>query len=491
MSLIPQYRFELYKKVGEKDHSVTPILVNGFNDISYRGGIETTKDIVSIKFSNQRVNGSAYNTFLGKANREDNVFGIDDEIKLYFYYAGSEPTDIDDALILSGRIASFSYNPSGDNNIYTLKINNRTEELLNTMTPFSTRFNTGSANTSPTAIKSMINRLNKFNSSKEIFAGLTTDTIEVTGSPGNIQALNSSGGAFPTIDYNETWKPIFFNIEKLSSPEYTGDENVGEYIFYVKYTKVLPQFQKEHGKTVNEIVWKSKSLVSSGSLSEGKDITNISISLDLKEIQNLLIVNAGTDARGAGITGVAYDLDSIGKFGTKAGYYTKSRRVFSELRAQEERAILNANGSMDVDGLPSDSEFPYTMSFQDRDSLSGSFNGDTLIATSKKDWNQYLRDEARWQAVLEANKILERLGEPKYNLSADLIVGSSNIIQGDIYNFVVPSYGWEGTATNPAYKLRIRQTQHTLGRSGWSTRIEAKEDEKTISESLGNVRGNI
>lgn len=303
----------------------------------------------------------------------------------------------------------------------------------------------------------MINRLNKFNPSKNLFAIYDNEINPVTGSYGHIATTKLNGDSFPTIDYNETWKPVYYNIEKLSTPDYTEDEDAGEYIFYVKYTPVVPSKQGEYGKIINELVWQPKSLVNSGTLREGTQITNVNVNLDLREIQNMFIVNAGTDRSGAGITTVAYNLDSMGKYGVKTGYYTRSRRVFSDIHQLESTYVQNTLGKViDSDGMPAagPGSYPITMQFKERDEF-GSLNGSSLVANSKTEWNQYLRDEAKWQARIQAQKTLEKLGEPRYVVSADLVVGSNTIIAGDLYTFVVPSYGWIGDTTNPGYIFRV------------------------------------
>lgn len=497
MVLQPRYMFEVYKKISDGVFNVTPVVVTGFTDISFRGGIESTKDVITVKFPNEKNDNVSYNRFLGKKQKFDNIFSVDDEIKIYGYYSRL-PADKDQALIMTGRISGFGYDTDTNKMGYNLKIINRTEELLNTMTPFSTRAEQGATNTAPTAIKQMVRRLNQFHGNdprRQISAYLTTEINPITGSFGKIQATKSDGTAFPTIDYNETWKPIIYNVEKLSDPAYTGDDNAGTYITYITYTPVSVPYQSVYGTSTNEIAWKSKTLIAAGSLTEGRDIVRCKISLDLKDIQNILIVNAGTDRQGAGITGVAYNLNSIGKFGAKVGYYTKSRRLYSNIWGQEVAFGSALGKQFDVDGMPSattgSNAYPLSMSFSERDTFSGSFTGSTLVARNKKEWNQYLRDESRWQAVVEAQKILEKLGVPRYNLTADQLIGSNTIIPGNLYNFIVPSYGWQGNTDNPGYKLRVTTMSHSWNKEGWSTQIEAAEDEKVISDILGNSKSNV
>lgn len=497
MALYPKVLFEVYRKTGDGEFSLTPLIYTDFVDLSFRGGIETTKDVIIVKFTQERVNAGEFTNFLGKNNRFDNIFSIDDEVKIYGYYR-TLPVNKDDALIIAGRVASFDYSTSSDKLLYTMKIINRTEELLNTMTPFSTRSEQGITNTCPTAIRQMVNRINKFHGNdpkRVIIAELSSGSSLITGSPGKIQALRSDGTPFPVIDYNETWKPVYYNIEKLSSPDYTSDDASGEYIYYITYSAVKPELRDTYGATVNELVWKSKSLVSSGSLYENRDFTNIKINLDVKEIQNVLIVNAGTDRRGAGITGVAYNLESVGKYGAKIGYYMAKRQVFSKIHTDEIKYVSGIGKFIDPDGMPSNSAgsvaYPVSMSFSSRDSFTGSFTGSILVARNKDDWNQYLRDESRWQATEEANGVLEKLGTPRYTINGDLVIGSNNIVLGDIYDMIIPSYGWEGTITNPSYKLRVKNMSHTFNNNGWTSQLEAEEDEKVISEYLGNSKSNV
>jgi hypothetical protein len=492
MVLNPQYRFEVYKKIRDGEFSPNAILVSGFTDITLRAGIETIKDTVSAQFPNERVNAGSFTRFLGKKNSSENTFSVDDEVRFYAYY-DIIPTNKDDALLMHGRISGLGYTTDATKLKYSLKIVNRTEELLNAMTPFSTRAETGSANTCPTAIKQMIRRLNQFHGNdpkRYIVAYLSSEINPITGSPGRIQNIRSDGTAFPRIDYNETWKPIYYNIEKLSGPDYTGDENVGAYLTYITYSKVKPEYQSLYGTTINELVWEQKTFNVNGNLIEGVDFVRPKIDRDIKDVQNILIVNAGTDRQGAGITGVAYNLESIAKYGAKVGYYTKSRRVFSNIWSQEVSYAQGLSKQFDADGMPSNisgsNAYPLVMSFKDRDNYTGSFNGSTLTANTKKEWNQYLRDEARWQVVIEAQKLLEKLGIPKYNIKVDSVIGSNNIVLGGIYGFVVPSYGWDGNVANPAYKLRIQSLAHTLNKEGWATQIEALEDELAISRMLGN-----
>lgn len=560
MVYFPQYRFELFRKTSDGTLSPSAEVLTGFTSLDYAGGIETTKDVLNLKFSNYRLNNGSWSHTLGDSTRSNNFLGIDDEIKFYAYYGSSLPSNPDDALIIAARVAGFDYKPESEGFTYTIKTVNRTEELLNTMSPYSSRANSGSANTCPTAINQMIARLSQFNPNKKLYGFYSNQYNEITGSFGNIARwrkkyegvnetassneiidpskdfsnnpnligsgsvvnyangslarvvgslngstlilntgiFNSSGARyeigydFPTIDYNETWKPTYYNIEKLSTVDYTQDDEAGEYIFYVKYTPFLLGKQDEYGPVINEFVWKQKPLINSGNLVDGSHITNVNINLDLREVQNLLIVNAGTDRKGNGITTVAYNTESMGKYGVKSGYYTRSRRVFSELHTQEIKYVESLGKVIDSDGMPASGtgSYPITMNFTLRNE-DGLVVGSALVANNKNDWNQYLRDEAKWQAKLQAIQTLEKLGEPRYALSAEMIVGSNTLIAGDLYTFIVPSYGWMGTEENPGYKLRIKDLQHSFTDLGWTTRIEAMEDEKVISDYLGNRRSSV
>jgi hypothetical protein len=479
----PLIKFELFKTIDSVE-SLRGSDITDWIDLNSVDGIEATKDVCTFRVHNIYNKLGSWLSPVTLREQSSNRFRIDDSFRLYGYYS-SLPTNQDDALLFRGVIRSWDYNTDGDNGaILSFRTINQTEELLGTLSPYSSRSDEGSFNTAPLAICQLGSRLNKFNPNHPIYAYLTTQINPYTGSYGNVAGMRSDGTNFPTIDYNNTWKPVYLQIEQLSSPEYTKDEQAGTYIFYIKNSAVHPFYQKKLGPTIQELVWKAKPLSPTGSYVEGINIVNYKISLDTRDVKNLLIVNAGTDLRGAGITGVAYNTISMGEFGPRSDYYSNSARTFSELHRIEINRGTELGSDFLANGFPPEpGSFPWTMSFSDRDSI-GSSNGVVLIATNQKEWNQYLRDEARDRAVIEATNIIQRLGEPRFSITFDLVTGSNDQVLGDIKTFIIPSLGWLGTTANPGRKLRLTEQQHVFGLNGWQTTITALEDEKVIKDLL-------
>lgn len=126
MVYFPQYRFELFRKTSDGTLSPSAEVLTGFTSLDYAGGIETTKDVLNLKFSNYRLNNGSWSHTLGDSTRSNNFLGIDDEIKFYAYYGSSLPSNPDDALIIAARVAGFDYKPESEGFTYTIKTVNRT-----------------------------------------------------------------------------------------------------------------------------------------------------------------------------------------------------------------------------------------------------------------------------------------------------------------------------------------------------------------------------
>lgn len=501
--LYPRLKIELFEHINEQ----TSIVGSDITDMvtsDASAGIETTKDIFTVKLINHRNSIGGRTVFLGKSEDVNNRFRINDDFKIYGWY-GAQPTKLDDALLLYGTLNSYDYNVNESNFSVVLRGANRTEEMLNTFTPFSSYVGVGTITTPPKIIKQMIKRLRQTNTKHVLYADLDDDinpesslVFKYTGSVGGLHAFKSgaydslgslqSGSesyTFPEINYNETWKPIYFNVEKLSLPKYTDDTSVGTYMFYIRTLEVLKEYRAEAGSVINDLVWKPLSVNTTGSVNEGTDMFAYGLGFDKEGIINTLIADCGTDLEGHGILGIAYNLDSIGKNGVKTDYYSESRRVFSSLHKEEINVGSTAGSTIDENGYPNSFGAGWTMLFGTRDDT-GSPIGNPIDVTSKKEFNSELRNEARWVGVKEAQAIVDVLGKIRLRLSYELENGSNNFSPGDLREYVATTLGWDGTSTNQSKLLRIRDWTHTMDANGWNTKIIAKEDEEVVSTLLGN-----
>ena len=367
-------------------------------------------------------------------------------------------------------MTSYSYTVSETSIRIFVKGANRTETLLSTLVPTSNT-KEGSFNTSPKVIMQILNRIIKFNPTKKLSYALDTDINPDTGEYGKIQSVNSLGSAFETIAYHQNYKGGYEQIEELSGPEYTGDYNSGEYLFYIQYSP------KIGGGYVNEVVWKSKSKTVLGSFEEGVDFNTYKIDYQIKDVINAMIVSAGQDCYGHGKTTYVINAESMGKYGAKWKFYPATNIIPDLIKV--ETSIMDAAGSTyDERYLPD--TYPYDMHFDGRDTLTGSSVGSKVIVTSDKEFNDSLRFEGMWQAKNEAQRIVNTLGSPRYQVNLDVFDITRTYQLGDLYELKIPSFGWEGTSSDPVKKLRLIEDAIIIGANGLEFGLTFEEDEKTI-----------
>jgi len=462
-------------------------------DMNIKAGVDMNKDTFDFKLKSYRdVNTNLWDSPILKKNFTDNVLNKGEFVSLYGWYGAIEPTDDEldnNHLLLHGVINTFDSQGDAGNVGITVKGANSTEELLNTMVPFSSLSNSGKYNTAPKAIKFMITqRAKEFNKKRPVYGYLTTENNPYTGLPGNISATKLDGSAFPTIDYAKVYTPLFQQIELLSTTKYTEDVNAGTYQFYIKPVKVIPSKVAEVGAIINVIVWKPKSLIKQTTLVEGKDFTASKLSWDIRNIYNAFIYNAGTDWNGVGIVGVAYNADSMGKYGAKWKYYTTQRQKFSDLAQIEKSFGLSAGSTWNNETPYSDQTLAgssWTFSFEGRNTTTGVKDGSTVTASTAQEFNTALRTESDWAVKKDCEEIAEKNGEPRFKVNVELPLGSNSYQMGDLYELQIPSMGWNGTDANPGYHLRLTDTHHKFSTTGgWSTTLTLDEDEYTISQQI-------
>jgi hypothetical protein len=481
--LSPQIIIERFKRIDEDTWDSNPIQINEFIEFDCSYGLEVNKDSFTLKFPVDRERGTgSFIKRIGLKESSDNFLGDGDLIRAYAHYAGSKPADIDDALLFFGAVNNMQYaNDEGTSEVLVKGVN-RTGELLDSFVP-ATTYETGSNNNPPRLIKNIIERANRF-AKPPIYAYLTNEENPYTLASGYIQATKSDGTEFGSISYHETWRSAYEQINKLSERNYTGDDDAGKYIFFVRNSAVDPSYYDEVGSTINELVWKSKPTTITGSLIEGEDLTKIKVEKSVFDVVNGLIVNAGTDFKGHGILRVAYNINSMAEVGPKFSYYL-AKHNFSYLKINEFNFGSSVGSTFDSVGYPDDivggSEWSFR--FQERDD-NGSKIGDIASAVDTETYNSQLREEAGWIATEEAQEVVDTLGLARFKFNSELPLGSNDLVLGDVYEVQSKSFGWEGTAENPTYKLRLTDIKHSLSPNGWITTVAFREDEEVISGKL-------
>ncbi len=486
---VKAYRYKINPETNTVSYIPEEITKN--IDITQKGGIENTKDTFQLKLKPSRdVSTDKWDSPIVRNSPSENILTKGDFVSVFAWYGTHTPSDDElktDHTLIYGVIDTFDSEASSDEFTITAKGANATEDLLNTMSPYSTKSYTGSFNTAPTAIKFLINkRIRKFNPNRRVYAYLDNEINEYTGSYGRIASKKSDGTDFPKIDYAKSWRSIYRQIEELSTTEYTNDKSAGTYMFSVRPVNVLPDKRSEVGDVINEVVWQPKTEKTSHTLVEGKDFSDFDLSWDVRNVYNAFIVNAGTDLNGVGIIGVVYNADSMSQHGAKWKYYTKDRQMFSDLLTEEKKAGRAAGSTFeDPTGYPDSlvAGSTWYFEFNKRDEL-GSVTDTRALGSTEKHFNTVLSNEALWKSKNRAQEVVDNLGEPRFKLDAVLTTGSNKYINGDLIDVTLPSLGWMGTDENPPYKLRLMDTNHRISKKGWTTKLTLEEDEEVLSKKI-------
>lgn len=470
----PRVKVDLYRNITDNTWSTTPVEVTDRIELNEEEGIETRKDSFNFKIPNHLISG-IWNNRNGLSSRDSNAFRINDQVKIYAWYGNNNLTgsDLNDALIMDGIIGEFNQDIDDNGKMFVgIRGNNRTETILNSMVPATYSID-DPTNTVPEILKALLKRVNQpVNKKMKISYALTSETNPVTLGSGYIAATKVDGTAFPEISYFSNYKSFYKILEEISKYDNTGD--VVPYIFYIKYSK-----NDTTGEVFNELVWKPKTTTPVGSLTEGVDFSTSKVTKGVWDVINAMIVNAGIGLFGNGILDVVTNNSSMGKVGAKWKYYPQVN-TFADLHVKEKNRGI---ATFDNDGFPGYGGSEYTFVFQDRD-IYGLANGVTSTAGSDEEFNDKLRLEARWQIKLKAQPIVDALGDPRFKVSLEQTVGSNSLGNGGLYNLKIPSFGWEGTDTNPTKKMRLVSSNHKFNLAGWTTTNDFEEDEKSIQSQF-------
>lgn len=355
-------------------------------DVATREGIETTIDSFSI-----RVMGDGLGSL---------VVDIEDTIKIYLGRGRSAPT----TLVMEGIINSIKYEITNKGGIYTIAGVNKLEHIMNNVIPAA--YKASDAWTSSTIISDLITKVNDFNT------GVKDTWIDIG---------KTISATTKEIDYYEMEKPIYHHIEQLSTNEYTGN---GTYVYYLD--------------TSNNFVWKPRPTDAAGSetgtFEEGVDALSIKLEKGIFNVINALIVNCGVDYSGRKITTYRVNTPSIGKFGFKWKYVSKTNFASSYIAA-------NASGT------------------------------DSEVRT-------YARDRAKaW-----ADDVLKLLGAARYKATIE-VRGSTSYVKGDVWKVKMRNYTFN--TGKKYYNLRMTNVRHNYSsKQGWITTLELEEDEDTALENI-------
>jgi hypothetical protein len=523
-------RLEIYKKIsGENDYdsvfSDEPFIVHDFSTSTVVYGIEQMKD--TVKFTIPIINRVRNNTVINQTyNDYDIEFG--DLLKIYAYnypMTGS----LSDHLLMVAFIKNWNFSTSTGKGNISYTAYNRSEVLLNNFM-FVTE---NEGDKVPNLIVEAINRIKTFNQSNIItaykdYSGLSNPgargaydengnrvyyTIENgtkiyntsgIGTPetGYIRAYKAAaydddgvllfeGSTVPTtLDddgrslyyfkdavFVETYKAFIDHLEDLSTTKYTDDVNKGAYLYFVDDD--------------NNLHWKPKRFVNTSSrdnetvlVIKEYEETSVSMSKDLNDIVNAIIINCGPDPHETGILTFAFDASSMGKNGAKWKYEAKTD-ISDSVRQEEiesgswvnDEGIEQSGGDnypkyIDNDNYPSD--FPWIVQTSGTDDF-GNFTyvkGVTEV-DDRDEYREYFRNICKLLGKNAGEKLIDYGSQPVLKGSYELEEGSNNYVAGDVFKIEIPSIGLDN---NTNIYLRIMSITHEFQGGTWRTTLALEED---------------
>lgn len=434
-------------------------------------------DGVVIFDSIERLNDIDANFSLDAA-RSINPFDNDDEFRIQAWNKGLSSPEI----IVEGSIFDVDYESGDNGQEYSLAIANRTHELLHAKEP--ALFNIGSQNLTPAQmIVQLVDRANNKNTkSKQINAELAIGSVVsgefVRTGGGYIWPVQKDGSTMKKPTYISKYLSLYQHVKKLASPDFTGDTAAGTYLYFVDKDNNV------HFKP------RSKDIISPDV--EENLVANVRLDQNTDDVINAVILHAGQDPNGNGITAVVYDAKSAAEVGTR-WKYKPITVVADRIQVEERKNGPTANPGKEI---PDDSMYPdsYPWILQDPvltftgvergtnpvgDAAIGFPNGPYSSSREVKNDTEYknaIRNKARQEARIIGQELLNKYGKQLFECVVELEYGNNDFELSRFYNVKIPSRNYDGT-TN-VLNLRLVAINHNFSRDGWTTALTLREDFK-------------
>ena len=503
---IPIAEVTLYKRnVNTKTLDTTGTVLTHVQNIDVRVGVETIKDVFSFTVPNHYISSTnTWNRPIGKKTTSSNFIAIGDLIKIKAYNTTADSTELNNVLIV-GEVTNFRHSEASNGNAIVVEGTNITENLLRGYA-LSTYVNTPSADSddvrqSASAILlDVVTRRLRYagiTPEKKIYAALEgqpiTDTIPEIGTNINITGTNGHvRSTSKVITYSKLWQPAYKIIEDLSTPDNTGDNDTGNYVFYVEPVAVLPQYISALKTSfVYELHWGPPSETTLRTLTVGVDYNKITTTKNVDELVNALIIKPGTTPSGKGIVTWAANTQSMGENGPKYSYFAKPE-IGNKIKSDEKRAGENLGSTFtgftpdETNSENGSSQYPWVLNtiFDRNTQYPFTEQSTHPTASDVEEYDEVFFSEIKNRGKIEGQNIVDKLGVATYTTQVELTTGSNDLTMGTIIGIKDKPFGWDDTTNNPVYRLRIRDIRHRLDAGGWSTTLVTKEDEKIISERI-------
>ena len=529
---IPVCIIEKFEYVeGKKQYDTIPVYLTSFTSVSLNYGYKDKRDTFGITLIPTKTFNSNTQTDVYNVPNIDN----NDVINIYVYYEddpnivwdtdGVTVLNLNDFLLFNGVVDKFSY--GSNQGVYTMSVtgNNRTEILLNSMVFFqytqmivpnmivesAGKFRsmnknkalfmfkdykgdgTDIAGSEPQAYNALnVNyydsyipnyehwgkvprggvRAYKRNAYEQVTVdGVTYWRLKKYGDDGvtpiNLNEKDSDGNwvyRFPKLQYYETYKTLYSHLDVLSGPSYTYDREAGTYITYVTRDNVLH--------------WDPKKTIVDRTALES-ETSSTRVNREIRDVINAVVINVGHDVRGKGILALAYDSNSMVKYGAKWKYITRSNIAEQVKNDQRTKSGVVYN---DENNFPA--SYPVNVFVPGQSSILDSSTGSPIweydlgdTISSNLEFNDYIRKVSRELGKDYGRDYIAHNGNPRFFVNMKLDEGSDLFRIGDFVQIEVPSLNWDGLDT---LKLRVQEIKHTIDSNGWSTQLTLEEDAENV-----------
>jgi hypothetical protein len=288
------------------------------------------------------------------------------------------------------------------------------------------------------------------------FTGTGTATL------GGIQAVDSTGAAYDSVEISKVAKPAYEIYQELSQPEFTGETSGVPNRFHVDKYNSLRWFYPDD--TVRHVIVEGSTDAQSTSYvhpvtgaaqtytdTRGHKVVKTNLTYAVYDVVNFIIYKAGQDLTNEQITFFAYQ-DGPGVPVNKDSF--RSWEDISRELKRREAAIGN---------LTFDKNDEYTIA----DTSSTTSWGVAYV--SADDYNDKFILEARRLATARAQAEFDKTGNPRWQGSVEL-KGEHSFDVNDTLTFTSARNGIQSVF------MRVTGVKHNINNGGWFTTIEVKEE---------------
>lgn len=349
------------------------------------------------------------------------IIGDDDIVRIY-RYKNTGSYDNDD-IVDEGFVTDVNVRLMGNSRDVEVKGEGLVNVLLRALTFVAY---SGTLNRAHLVIQNVIAAVNSYNPLKNLFGDNTND-------------WNTLGNATTStpIQYSSSYRPAHEIIQELSGGQYTG---AGQYYYYVEYDATNDRFN---------FIWKQRPVPPTATITEGTEIiTQLKCVFTNDDVFNYAIYNCGDDCYNNVMEYLFFDFSTGAGRGGKWKYITNTFGIGQQILDEEfDSATWNTSTAEDgivvaTERFPKDASYPYTMAFESRDA-SHQPDGGALSAADDEDFNQYVREEARWRGWFRVKDMVDLYskGRPKVNMTVAYGESSTTFTLGEVYTLFLPSFG--------------------------------------------------